>query len=114
MTFPDGLLTIEVTGTDLSTFDGTPLSGTVIFGASEELADPGVSAVLDGAGLGVVTGGVMAPVRLPTTDCVSPGFTYTITQRLATPDGAENEAAPATGVAIPSALGASVDLSALL
>jgi hypothetical protein len=56
----------------------------------------------------------MAPVRLPTTDCVSPGFTYTITQRLATPDGAENEAAPATGVAIPSALGASVDLSALL
>ena len=115
MTFPPGLATIKVTGSDLSTFDGTPLSGAVIFTASEELADPAVSALLEGSAVAQVVNGVLVqPFIIPATNCVSPGFTYTITQRLATPDGVENEAAPVPGVAIPSTLGSSVDLSALL
>lgn len=114
MTFPPGLSTIEITGLHVTGLDGTPLFGNVIFSASGEVSDPAVSDVLDGSAIGEVSAGVMAPITIATTDCVSPPFTYTITQRLVTPDGVENSPAPVTGVSIPSALGASVDLSVLL
>lgn len=114
MTFPPGLTTIEVTGLHITALDGTPLFGNVIFSADAEVTDPAVSDVLEGSAVGEVLNGVMAPITIATTDCVSPPFTYTITQRLVTPDGAENSPAPVPGVSIPSTLGATADLSALL
>jgi len=114
MTFPAGLTVIQVTGLHIEGLDGTPLSGVIVFSASGPVVDPAVSALLEGSATGEVTDGVMAPVTLPTTDCVTPGFTYTITQRLQTPDGVEGSPPPAAGVAIPHTLGATVDLTALL
>lgn len=111
MTFPAGLTTIEVTGLNLRDFGGQPASGFVIFTASEVAADPAADLVLAGSAEGLVTGGVMTPVILPTTDSVSPAFTYTVTLRL---QNADNSPPPYTGIAIPHALGASVDLSTLL
>jgi hypothetical protein len=114
VSFPPGLTTIEVTGRNVVAFDGTPLSGVVIFSASAPVADPGGSALIEGSATGLVVSGVMAPINIPTTDSVSPGFTYTITQRLQTVDGAAGSPEPAAGVSIPASLGASVDLSALV
>lgn len=114
MTFPAGLTTIQVTGLHIEGLDGTPLSGVIIFSASGPVVDSALSALLEGSATGEVVSGVMTPVIIPTTDCVSPGFTYTITQRLQTPDGAEGSPPPVTGVLIPHTLGASVDLAALL
>lgn len=111
MTFPDGLTTIEVTGLSLLDFGGVPLSGTVIFTASEPVAAPGAEALLFGSATTEVVDGVLMPVTIPTTDCVSPPFTYTIEMKLDEPDASPS---PWAGVSIPSALGASVDLSALL
>jgi hypothetical protein len=112
--FPAGLAIIEVTGLNLLAFDGTPLSGAVIFTASGPVEDPAVNLLLEGSATGQVSGGVMTPVTIPTTDCVSPGFTYTITAQLQTPDGAEGGPPPVSGILIPHTLGATVDLSALL
>jgi hypothetical protein len=115
VTFPAGLTTITVTGQDLQALDGTPLSGFVIFTPDAPIADPAVSALLEGSATAQVTAGaIVQPFVIPTTDCVTPPFTYTITQRLQTPDGAEGGPPPVTGVSIPSTLGAAVDLSALL
>lgn len=114
MTFPPGLTTIEVTGLHITALDGTPLSGNVIFSAAAEVTDPAVSDVLEGSAIGEVLNGTMTPIIIATTDCVSPPFTYTITQRLVTPDGVEGSPPPVPGVSIPASLGVSVDLSALL
>jgi hypothetical protein len=115
VTFPSGITTITVTGQDVSSLDGTPLSGYVIFTPSEEVADPAVLALLEGSATARVVNGVLAqPFVIPTTDCVTPAFTYTITQRLVTGDGVEGSPPPLTGVSVPHSLGSSVDLSALL
>lgn len=112
MTFPAGLPVITITGEHILSLDGQPLSGTVIFTASGPVGDPAVSALIEGSAAASVTSGVMTPVTLPCTDAVSPGFTYAIAVRLDNADGISPP--PATGVAIPSSLGASVDLSDLL
>lgn len=115
MTFPAGLTTITVTGSDLETLDGTPLSGVIIFSPSGEISDPAVSAVLEGSAVAnVVAGSIVQPFIIPTTDCVTPPFTYTIAQRLQGPDGVEGAPAPISGVSIPHSLGSAVDLSALV
>jgi hypothetical protein len=114
VTFPAGLTTIEVTGLNLLGLDGTPFSGIVIFSASGLIAVPAASTLLEGPATAMVVNGVMVPVVIPTTDCVSPAFTYTITQRLTTPDGVTGSPPPAQGVAIPSSLGTTVDLSDLV
>ena len=111
MTFPAGLAKIEVTGQNLLDFAGGALSGTVIFTASEPVADPGAEVVLFGSAATEVVNGVLTPVTIPATDCVSPPFTYTISLKLNEPDASPP---PWPGVSIPGSLGASVDLSALL
>jgi hypothetical protein len=111
VTFPGGLTVIEVTGLNIRDFGGSPAEGVVIFTASAPLADPGADLVVAGSTEGLVSNGVMTPVTIPTTDAISPAFTYTITLRLSDADASPP---PYTGVAVPSTLGASVDLSALL
>jgi hypothetical protein len=112
--FPAGLATVQVTGENILAFDGTPLSGVIIFTSSGAVPDPAVSTLLEGSAVAPVSGGVMTPVALVATDAVSPGFTYTITQRLQTPDGSAVPAQLASLVAIPASLGPSVDISALV
>lgn len=102
---------ITVTGLSLLDFDGTPLSGVIIFTPSQPLYVAG-SAVLEGSATMVVTSGVGVPISIPCTDNVIPNFTYTITQRLTVSDAAGPP--PVTGVAVPSSLGATVDVSQLL
>lgn len=114
MALPGGLATVEVTGLNLLSLDGTPLSGTVIFSVDGPVAAPAVSALLEGSAAAEVQDGVMEPLVIPATDCVSPGFSYTVTQRLTTPDGPGGNPVPSAGVAIPSSLGPSVDLSSLV
>jgi hypothetical protein len=114
MTFPAGLLTIVVTGLHVLGLDGAPLNGFVIFSAADPISDPAVSLLLEGSAMGQVVNGVMTPVTLPTTDCVSPGFTYTVNLRLQDPDGVEGSPPPFTGILIPHTLGAAVDLAALI
>jgi hypothetical protein len=115
VTFPPGLLTIIVTGSDLQGLDGSPLTGVIIFSASGPISDPAVSAVLEGAAVANVTDGVITPpLVIPTTDCVSPPFTYAIELRLEDADGSTSPPPPVEGVSIPSSLGASVDISRLL
>lgn len=111
MTFPAGLTTITVTGLHILSLDGQPLDGAVIFTASGPVDDPAADAVLSGSAVGEVVNGVMTPLQIPTTDAVTPGFTYTISQRLQTTDMSPP---PVTGISIPSTLGATVDLSDLL
>jgi hypothetical protein len=111
VTFPAGLTTIVVTGLHLADFGGAPANGVVVFTASEVAADPAAELVLAGSAEGLVAGGVMTPVTIPTTDSVSPAFTYTITLRL---QNADSSAPPYTGISVPHTLGASVDLSALI
>lgn len=114
MTFPAGIAVIQVTGLHLVAFDGTPLSGFVTFTVDGEVAVPAADTVLVGSATGLVTNGVMDPVTIPTTDNISPGFSYTITQNLQTSDGVTSSPAPVQGVGIPSTLGATVDLSELV
>jgi hypothetical protein len=115
VSFPHGLTTITVTGENVLGLDGLDLNGVVIFTASEEVADPAASVLLDGAAVGNIASGVLVPpLVIPTTDCVSPPFTYTITLKLQDADGIEGGPPPLAGVEIPSSLGATVDLSALL
>jgi hypothetical protein len=116
MPFPAGLTTITVTGLNILALDGTALSGTLVFAASGLVADPAVSALLKGNATATVTNGVMTPVVLATTDCISPGFTYTVTASLQSPSGlvSFSSALVASGVVIPSGLGSSVDVSALV
>lgn len=111
MTFPEGLAVIEVTGLHLLDFAGALPGGYVIFTASAPVADPAGSVVLFGSATAQVLDGVMLPVTIPATDSVSPPFTYTITLRLQSEDA---DPPPWTGISVPSTLGASVDLSALL
>jgi hypothetical protein len=112
VTFPVGLTVIEVTGLHVTDFGGNPVSGFVLFTPSQAATpDASVHLVMQGSTEGVVTDGVMTPVTIPTTDSVSPPFTYTISLKLQT---ADNAPAPYTAVAIPASLGASVDLSALI
>jgi hypothetical protein len=110
VTFPAGVLTIQVTGLDLSTLDGTPLNGVVIFTPSAPLKIAG-KAVLEGSASAQVSNGVMTPVTIPCTDNTAPAFTYTIAVRLQGPD---NDPPPTVGVAIPHTLGSTVDVSSLL
>jgi hypothetical protein len=112
MTFPGGLTTITVTGQHVLALDGQPLDGAVIFSASGLLDDPAADAVLSGSAVAVVTGGVMTPLVIPTTDAVSPAFTYDIAFRLDSDDGIGLP--PYPGISIPASLGATVDISALL
>ncbi len=114
MTFPDGFTTITVTGQHLLGFGGEPLSGAVVFTASGAVADPVADALLTGSAFGQVVSGVMTPLTIPATDAVDPGFTYTITFRLQTADGSPSHLPAVQNVSIPSALGATVDLSALV
>jgi len=114
VTFPAGLHTITVTGENVLGIGGEPLSGVVIFSASGPVDDPADDAVLSGSAVGEISNGVMTPVVIPTTDAVSPGFTYTVTVRLQDADGNAGGPPPVTGVHIPATLGPTVDLSALL
>lgn len=114
MSFPAGLTTITVTGLNLLALDGSPLNGVVLFTPSGDIPAPAVSTLLAGSAVGEVINGVMTPLLVPTTDCVTPGFTYTISFRLQGPDGVTGNPAPLAGVSIPHTLGATVDLSVLV
>lgn len=109
--FPGSVEVITVTGVSLLAGDGTPLSGAILFTPSRAVYIPGIT-VLEGSATMTVTAGVGAPVVVPCTDAVSPSFTYTITQRLDNPDAVNP--LPVTGVTIPHATGATVDVSTLL
>lgn len=111
MTFPAGLTTIVVTGLNVTDLAGNPVNGFVLFSAAVPQVSAVHSLIAEGSAEGVVTAGVMAPVTIPTTDSVSPSFTYTIKLVLQT---ASPDPAPYTAVAVPASLGASVDLSALI
>jgi hypothetical protein len=109
------ITTIQVTGQTMNALDGTPLNGVIIFSSSVPiLADTADHDLVEGSAPTTVTAGVMKPVTIPTTDSVTPTFTYTITLRLVTVDGAEGSPPPFQGVLIPSTLGATVDLTALV
>jgi hypothetical protein len=112
MTFPAGLATITVTGQHILSLDGQPLDGAVIFIASGPLDDPAADAMLSGSAVAVVSEGVMTPITIPATDAVSPPFTYDIAFRLDSADGTSPP--PYPGISIPSTLGPTVDISALL
>lgn len=104
-------LKVTVTGRSLTTFDGMPLTGAVIFTPSQVVSIPGL-VILDGSATAeVVNGAFTQPLVLPATDCVSPAFTYTITPRLQTPDG-NTGPPPVAGVSVPHTLG-TVDISVL-
>lgn len=111
MTFPAGVTTIQVTGLNLRDSGGGSPSGYVTFTPSGLAAKQSADLVAYGTAEGIVTGGVMAPVTILTTDAVSPSFTYTIALRL---QGDDPDPPPFTGISIPASLGVSVDLSALL
>lgn len=111
MSFPGGLTVIEVTGLNLRDFGGGTLSGIVIFTASAPVADPAADLVAFGSASSPVVNGVLTPLVIPTTDCVSPAFTYTVRLRL---DDQDADPPAWTGISVPSSLGASVDLSTLL
>lgn len=110
--FPFWLPVITVTGQDLVAMDGTPLNGAIIFTPSAPVYVAGWAVLEGSAVMTVVAGVAQAPLVIPCTDAVTPAFTYTLTQRLATPDALGP--APILGVAVPHSLGASVDISQLL
>lgn len=109
--FPFWLAVITLTGEAVAAADGTLLDGIFILTPSAPVYIPGWT-VLEGSATLTVTDGVAAPVTIVCTDAVTPGFTYTITQRLNTPDILNP--VPLTSVSVPHALGSSVDISALL
>lgn len=109
--FPFWLATVTVTAMAMVAPDGTLLDGAFLFTPSADLYIPGW-AVVEGSATLTVDSGVGAPIVIPCTDSLSPGFTYTIYQRLADGDGVSP--APVTGVTIPMALRPTVDISALL
>jgi hypothetical protein len=108
--FPFWLAVIELTGESLVADDGSLLDGFIALTPSEPVYVPGWE-VAEGSATLTVTAGVAAPVTLVCTDAVTPGFTYTITQRLNIPDVLNPD--PVT-VSIPHTLGTSVDISQLL
>jgi hypothetical protein len=109
--FPFWLGVITVTGESLVGTGGELLDGDIILTPSEPAYIPGW-AVLEGSTVLTVTNGTAVPVTVVCTDAVSPSFTYTITQRLNTPDILNP--VPVTGVSVPHTLGPVVDISALL
>lgn len=109
--YPFWLGTVLITAQEVVGFDGEQLSGAFLLTPSMPLYISGAMVIEGSASLEVVSG-TGAPVRVPATDSLSPSFTYTITQRLATPDSLNP--APVTGVAIPHTLGPVVDISQLL
>lgn len=112
MSLPAGITTITVTGQHVLDMGGEPLNGFFVFTPSGPVSDPAAATLLEGSATGEVIAGVMTPLVIPTTDSVSPAFTYTITTRLAVPDATAPP--PVTGVPIPASLGATVDISTLL
>jgi hypothetical protein len=110
---------IQVTGQSITTLDGTPLNGFVLFSVETSTGQGQVvdvqspPAVFLGSADATVANGVMEPISIPATDSVTPPFTYTITLRISGPDG-DSDNQVLTGVQIPSTLGATVDLAALI
>lgn len=109
--YPFWLAVITLTGLDVLQSDGSLLNGIFILTPSAPAYVPGW-AVIEGSATLTVINGVAVPIVIPCTDCVTPGFTYTISQRLQTVDGPGP--APITGVTVPHTLGSTVDISALL
>lgn len=104
---------IAVTGKSITTLDGTPLNGFVLFSTSQAVDIPDLPAIFVGSADATVSNGVMETITIPTTDNTLPPFTYTITLRISGPDGdADNQVLQ--NVAIPSSLGSTVDLAQLL
>jgi hypothetical protein len=104
---------IQVTGQHLTTLDGTPLNGFVLFSTSQAVDIPDMPAIFLGSADATVSNGVMDTITIPTTDSTLPPFSYTITLRISGPDG-DSDNQVLTGVQIPSSLGPTVDLAALL
>jgi hypothetical protein len=104
---------IQVTGQRLTTLDGTPLNGFVLFSTSQAVDIPDMPAIFLGSADATVSNGVMDTITIPTTDSTLPPFSYTITLRISGPDG-DSDNQVLTGVQIPSSLGPTVDLAALL
>jgi hypothetical protein len=109
--FPFWLAVITVTAESVLAADGTPLTGAFILTPSQPVYAGGW-VVVEGSATLTVAKGVATSIVIPCTDAVTPGFTYTITQRLNSPDGISPP--PLANVAIPHTLGATVDISALL
>lgn len=104
---------IQVTGQSITTLDGTPLNGFVLFSTDKAVDIPDMPAIFLGSADATVRNGVMDAINLPTTDSTLPPFTYTITMRISGPDGdADNQVL--TGVQLPSTLGPTVDLASLI
>lgn len=104
---------IQVTGQSITTLDGTPLNGFILFSTDKAVDIPDMPAIFLGSADATVRNGVMEPVNLPTTDSTLPPFTYTITLRISGPDGdADNQVIQ--NVQLPSTLGSTVDLATLL
>jgi hypothetical protein len=104
---------IQVTGQSITTLDGTPLNGFILFSTDGPVDIPDMPAVFLGSADATVRNGVMDTITLPTTDSVLPPFAYTITLRISGPDG-DSDNKVIQNVQIPSTLGASVDIAALL
>lgn len=104
---------IQVTGKSITTLDGTPLNGFILFSTDDAVEIPDMPAIFLGSADATVRNGVMDTITIPTTDSTLPPFTYTITMRISGPDGdADNQVLQ--GISIPSTLGSTVDLAALL
>jgi hypothetical protein len=104
---------IEVTGQHITTLDGTPLNGFILFSTDKPVDISDTPAIFLGSADATVSNGVMETITIPTTDSTLPPFTYTITMRISGPDGdADNQVL--TGIQIPSSLGSTVDLATLL
>lgn len=109
--YPFWLGVCTITAVDVVADDGTLLNGAFILTPSVPVYIAGW-AVLEGSATLTVTSGTGTPVTLPCTDTAGTAFTYTIIQRLNTPDAVNPP--PVTGVALPHTLGTTVDISALL
>ena len=104
---------IEVTGQQLTTLDGTPLNGFILFSTDKAVDIPDMPAIFLGSADATVRNGVMDTITLPTTDSTLPPFTYTITMRISGPDG-DSDNQVLQNVQIPSTLGPTVDIAQLL
>ncbi len=109
--FPFWLGVIVLTAGSVIGSGGELLDGDIILTPSVPVYIPGW-AVLEGSTVLTVANGAAAPQVIVCTDAAPTGFTYTIAQRLNTPDILNPP--PVTGVSVPHTLGATVDISALL
>jgi len=108
--FPGNLALVAITGA-FPLINGDPQDGFVVFDPGQVVTDPDGEAIFSGRVSTPVRASVMTPIQLPATDNASlrysPPFVYTCTVHVGNTIGVPFQ------IALPAALGATVDLSYL-